>query len=57
MVTRSQLHVVARNELALAVTMPDKLVAFPGDRGTNGCVRAAEALGVVVEDERNGNHS
>lgn len=41
------------NEMALAATMPDLLVAFPGGTGTNGCVRAAESLGVVVVDERN----
>lgn len=57
-VTREQWHEdrswgPRRNEMMLAVTMPDLLVAFPGGTGTNGCVRAAAALGVAVADERN----
>lgn len=43
-----------RNEMMLAVTMPDLLIAFPGGTGTNGCVEAATALGVAVADEREG---
>lgn len=38
----------------LAGLMPDLLVAFPGNDGTNGCVEVAEALGVRAEDEREG---
>jgi hypothetical protein len=31
-----------------------KLIAFPGDRGTNNCVKQAHEREVLVRDERNG---
>ena len=42
-----------RNYLMLVVCQPNKLVAFPGNRGTNGCVREAQDIGgISIVDER-----
>lgn len=42
----------ARNRRMLREGQPDVLLAFPGGRGTDDCVRAAGELGVPVRDLR-----
>lgn len=37
-----------RNQAMLHLD-PDKVIAFPGGRGTENCIRQAEALGIPVE--------
>jgi hypothetical protein len=37
-----------RNQAMLHLR-PDKVIAFPGGRGTENCVKQAEALGIPVE--------
>lgn len=41
-----------RNNTMLSVIKPDLVVAFPGGKGTNGCVERAKELGVPVRDMR-----
>lgn len=41
-----------RNEHMLWVECPDLVIAFPGGRGTDHCVREALRLGLRVRDER-----
>lgn len=37
-----------RNRAMLRTEKPTRLVAFPGDKGTNGCCGIAEKLGIEV---------